>query len=61
VVTAPSNRLLVPVGERAERGEHDIVVVPWPERGAFGHLLHDHAALHVLDHCRIPVFVVPGA
>jgi len=48
------------VVEQAETGEHDLVVVPWPGRGALGHLLHDHAARHVLDHCRLPVLVVPA-
>ena len=49
------------VVERAERGDHDFVVIAWPDRGALGHLLHDHAALHVLDHCRLPALAVPSA
>ena len=45
--------------EQSETGEFDLVVIPWPERGALGHLLHDHTAVHVLDHARLPVLVVP--
>jgi len=45
--------------EQSETGEFDLVVVPWPDRGALGHLLHDHTAVHVLDHARLPVLVVP--
>ena len=55
---APAGAAIV---EHAETGEHDAVVVPWPERGALGHLLHDHAVRHVLAHCRLPVLVVPNA
>jgi nucleotide-binding universal stress UspA family protein len=44
--------------EQTETGEYDFVVIPWPERGALGHLLHDHAARQVLDHSRVPVLVV---
>jgi nucleotide-binding universal stress UspA family protein len=47
--------------EQAETGEYDLVVIPWPERGALGHLLHDHAARQVLEHCRLPVLLVPSA
>ena len=49
------------VVEATETGDHDIVVIAWPDRGALGHLVHDHAALHVLDHCRLPVLAVPSA
>lgn len=45
----------------AAQGEHDLVVLPWHSCGMIGHVLHDHAARHVLDHCAVPVLVVPPA
>jgi nucleotide-binding universal stress UspA family protein len=41
-------------------GAHDLVVLSWHGNGALGHLLHDHTAHHVLDHCDVPVVVVPA-
>ena len=45
--------------EAAGSGEQDVVAIPWPDRGALGHLLRDHPARHVLQHAQVPVLVVP--
>jgi nucleotide-binding universal stress UspA family protein len=38
----------------------DVPVIPWPHRGALGHLLHDHAAWQALEHGPLPALVVPA-
>ena len=43
--------------EEADEGGHDLVVIGW-RPGTLGHLLHDRAARHVLDHSPVPVVVV---
>jgi nucleotide-binding universal stress UspA family protein len=43
--------------EEADEGGHDLVVIGW-RAGPVGHLLHDRAARHVLDHSPVPVVVV---
>lgn len=46
--------------QESSAGAHDLVVLSWHGNGALGHLLHDHTAHHVLDHCDLPVVVVPA-
>jgi nucleotide-binding universal stress UspA family protein len=45
--------------EQAQRGHHDLIVMPSHGTGALGHLVHDHTARHVLNRASVPVLVVP--